>query len=62
MSKGPGLWLKFAEKYGNDPKALNFFFGSHPPALDRAKKLEREIALNYSSDKDALFPNDMIHP
>jgi Zn-dependent protease with chaperone function len=47
VSRGPGLWLKFAEKYGNDPKALNFFFGSHPAALDRAKKLEWEIALNY---------------
>ena len=47
VSKGPRLWLKFAEKYGNDPKALVFFFGSHPSALDRAKQLEREIALNY---------------
>jgi Zn-dependent protease with chaperone function len=47
VSKAPRLWLRFATKYGNDPKALSFFFGSHPPALDRAKKLEREIALNY---------------
>ena len=42
--------MRFADKYGNDPKARNFFFGSHPSPLDRAKKLEREIALNYTND------------
>jgi Zn-dependent protease with chaperone function len=47
VRKGPRLWSKFAEKYGNHPKALVFFFGSHPSPRDRAKKLEREIALNY---------------
>jgi Zn-dependent protease with chaperone function len=50
VRKGPRLWLRFAKKYGNDNKALNFFFGSHSSALDRAKKLEREIALNYSGE------------
>jgi Zn-dependent protease with chaperone function len=48
VRKGPRLWHRFAQKYGSDNKALTFFFGGHPSALDRAKKLEREIALNYS--------------
>jgi hypothetical protein len=39
----------------NDNKALNFFFGSHSSSLDRAKKLEREIVLNYSADP-AIVP------
>jgi Zn-dependent protease with chaperone function len=50
VSKGPQLWMRFADKFGNDPKALTFFFGSHPSPLDRAKKLEREITLNYTND------------
>jgi hypothetical protein len=45
--------MRFADEYGHDPKALNFFFGSHPSPLDRVKKLEREIALNYRNDSSA---------
>lgn len=48
VSKGPQLWNRFAEKYGNSPKALNFFFGDHSVAQDRARNLTREIALNYT--------------
>jgi predicted Zn-dependent protease len=48
VSKGPGLWNRFAQKYGNSPKALNFFFGDHSVAQDRARNLAREIALNYA--------------
>lgn len=47
VSKGPRLWNRFAEKYGNSPKALNFFFGDHSVAEDRSRNLTREIALNY---------------
>ena len=47
VSKGPELWNRFAEKYGNSSKALNFFFGDHSVAQDRARNLTREIALNY---------------
>jgi Zn-dependent protease with chaperone function len=47
VSKGPGLWEKFAKKYGNTNKAVNFFFGNHSVAKDRARNLRGEIAWNY---------------
>jgi Zn-dependent protease with chaperone function len=48
VSKGPGLWNRFAEKHRGLPKAINFFLGSHSVAKDRARNLEEEIRLNYS--------------
>ena len=47
VRKGPRLWNRFAEKYGNDPRLLNFFFSEHSVAQDRARNLNRELALNY---------------
>ena len=47
VRKGPRLWNRFAEKYGNDPRLLNFFFSEHSVAEDRARNLTRELALNY---------------
>jgi Zn-dependent protease with chaperone function len=47
VRKGPALWNRFAAKYGDTPKALNFFFGSHSVAQDRARNLTRELSLNY---------------
>jgi Zn-dependent protease with chaperone function len=47
VEKGPGLWDKFAKKYGNTNKAVNFFFGDHSVAKDRARNLQQEIAWNY---------------
>jgi len=47
VNKGPGLWMKFAKKYGEGNRTLNFFFSDHSQALVRAQNLEREIAYNY---------------
>jgi Zn-dependent protease with chaperone function len=47
VQRGPGLWDKFAEKYGDNNKAVNFFFGDHSVARDRARNLRREIDWNY---------------
>ncbi len=47
VTKGPGLWEKFAEKYGDTSKAVNFFFGNHSVAKDRARNLRQEITWNY---------------
>jgi len=47
VRKGPRVWNRFAEKYGNDPKLLNFFFSDHSVAQDRARNLNRELVLNY---------------
>jgi Zn-dependent protease with chaperone function len=47
ITKGPLLWKKFAEKYGEGHSALNFFFSDHSQARVRAANLETEIARNY---------------
>jgi len=47
VRKGPALWNRFAAKYGDSPKLLNFFFGDHSVAQDRARNLTRELSLNY---------------
>jgi Zn-dependent protease with chaperone function len=47
VERGPGLWLKFAKKYGEGNKALNFFFSDHSQSLVRSRNLERELQLNY---------------
>ena len=50
VSKAPELWRKFAKKYGDTNGVLGFFFADHSSASDRARKLERELSLNYSRD------------
>jgi len=47
ITKGPRLWNRFAKKYGEGNKAVNFFFGDHSLSAARATKLEKEIAFNY---------------
>jgi Zn-dependent protease with chaperone function len=49
--KGPALWRRFAQKYGDQDKVSNFFFGDHSLSAKRAKELEEEIANNYSGAK-----------
>jgi Zn-dependent protease with chaperone function len=47
VDKGPALWDRFAGKYGDQNKVVNFFFGDHSVAQARAANLRHEIALNY---------------
>jgi hypothetical protein len=47
ITRGPALWDRFARKYGNGSKALNFFFSDHSQSAARAEKLRVEIAHNY---------------
>ncbi len=47
ITKGPGLWRKFARRYGEPDAVQNFFFADHTQASKRAEHLERELALNY---------------
>lgn len=47
VRKGPRLWQRFAQKYGEGDKVSNFFFSDHSQASARARNLEREIANNY---------------
>ena len=45
--KAPGLWRKFAAKYGDRSEVENFFFGNHSLSTKRAAALEKEIKNNY---------------
>jgi Zn-dependent protease with chaperone function len=47
VTKGPRLWNRFAKKYGEGNKVVNFFFADHSQSAARATKLEKEIAYNY---------------
>jgi hypothetical protein len=47
VAKGPRMWSRFARKYGDSNKLVNFFFGNHSVARARSRNLERELALNY---------------
>ena len=47
VSKGPRLWERFAEKYGDTNAVTNFFLGDHSRASTRAKLLTKEIEYNY---------------
>ena len=46
VTKGPALWKKFSDKYGETNKAVNFFFGDHSRSSKRAGLLRQEIARN----------------
>lgn len=48
VNKGPALWGRFAEKYGQPNRVVNFFFGDHSVAEARARNLRQELAVNYS--------------
>lgn len=43
----PRLWRRFDEKYGSEDKVTNFLFGDHSRSVDRVRKLDTQIALNY---------------
>jgi len=47
VTKGPALWGKFKEKYGETDKLSNFFTGDHSRPTERIKAIEREIDRNY---------------
>jgi Zn-dependent protease with chaperone function len=50
--KAPGLWRRFAEKYGDQGAVANFFFGDHSTSASRADALEKEIRHNYDPKAD----------
>jgi predicted Zn-dependent protease len=46
--KGPALWMKFKEKYGEEDKVSNFFTGDHSRPTERIKNIEQQIRWHYS--------------
>src|SRR6185369_17618227 len=49
--KAPALWNRFAQKYGDQSKVENFFFGNHSLSAERARALQKEIDRNYANTK-----------
>jgi len=47
VSKGPALWKRFREKYGEEDTMSNFLFGSHSRPTDRIRNINRELRVNY---------------
>ena len=47
VSKGPELWMKFREKYGEQDSLSNFFGGTHSRPTDRIRNIRRELRRNY---------------
>ena len=50
-TKGPGLWQKFKDKYGESDKITNFFTGDHSRPTERIHNLQRQVQLNYTTVK-----------
>jgi Zn-dependent protease with chaperone function len=48
-TKGPGLWQKFKDKYGETDKVTNFFTGDHSRPTERIRNIQRQVQLNYST-------------
>ena len=48
ISKGLDLWEKFADKYGETSRTVNFFFGDHSRSSKRQELLQLEIERNYA--------------
>jgi Zn-dependent protease with chaperone function len=47
VSKAPRLWERFAEKFGDEGKVVNFLIGDHSRAVVRSAHMRQQIALNY---------------
>jgi len=45
-TKGPALWEKFKQKYGEEDKLTNFFTGDHSRPTERIRNIQRQIQLN----------------
>jgi len=62
-ARGPVLWRRFAQKYGEKGKVANFFFGNHSLSTQRAANLEQELALNYrDGPRTAVAPRVRVAP
>ena len=57
VTRGPQIWRRFAQKYGQENAVHNFFLSDHSLATKRAAHLERELALNYPGG-----PKEMSRP
>lgn len=52
VRKGPELWGKFKEKYGEEDALSNFFTGDHSRPTERIKAIQQQIRWNYDGADD----------
>jgi Zn-dependent protease with chaperone function len=50
-TKGPKIWMKFKDKYGEQDKLTNFFVGDHARPTERIRNIEEQIRYNYSAPR-----------
>ena len=62
VARGPALWRRFAQKYGEKGKVANFFFGNHSLSSERAAHLDQEIALNYPGGRRTYVATQRVVP
>jgi Zn-dependent protease with chaperone function len=48
VTRAPGVWQRFLEKYGEGNKVTTFFFSDHSSAGARRRNLEQELRFNYA--------------
>ena len=48
VKKGPALWQKFKDKYGESDKVSNFFSGDHSRPTERIRNIQKQITLHYA--------------
>jgi Zn-dependent protease with chaperone function len=53
VTRGPRVWERFRQKYGEENRVANFFFSNHSQSGARQRNLSREILLNYPSSVSA---------
>lgn len=61
-SVATALWRRFDEKYGSEDKVTNFLFGGHSRSVDRVRKLDTQIALNYRDGAGGRSRRDSAAP
>lgn len=52
VTRAPGVWRRFAEKYGSGNRVVNFFIDDHSRAPVRAAHLDQQLAWNYQPGAD----------
>jgi Zn-dependent protease with chaperone function len=51
VTDGPRVWERFRARYGEQGSVTNWFKGSHSRPSDRIRNLERQLTLNYRSNR-----------
>ena len=56
VKKGPGLWQKFKDKYGETDKFTNFFQGDHSRPTERIRNIQKQVEMFYQGSPPGRQP------